>query len=87
MIGGRDGLIIDWCDGSKLARVSEGELCDAVLKWAAAPDRSSNEMMAWWQMTDAQARAYGLQPGSEDFQRNTAPTISNLPEYTAAIPR
>lgn len=45
------------------------------------------EMMAWWQMTEAQAKSYGIQPGTPTYQRNTAPTAPNLAEYGAAIPR
>jgi hypothetical protein len=45
------------------------------------------EMDAWWQITDRQARSYGLLPGTELYRRNTAPPIPNLGEYLKAIPR
>lgn len=45
------------------------------------------EMDAWWQLTDRQARSYGLLPGTELYYRNTAPPVSNLSAYLQAIPR
>jgi hypothetical protein len=43
------------------------------------------ESMAWWRMTDAQARRYGLQPGSSTYDRSTKPTAPNFADYAAAI--
>lgn len=45
------------------------------------------EMCAWWQMSDREARSYGLLPGTELYSRNTASPNTKLGEYQRAIPR
>lgn len=47
MIGGRDGIIIDWCDGGKLARIPIGEFFDKSLCWMKEQGRTAKDVYHW----------------------------------------
>jgi phage recombination protein Bet len=46
-IGGRDALIVDWCDGGTLGRIPLAEFFDASLRWMAAKDRTADQIEHW----------------------------------------
>lgn len=48
LIGGKDALTIDWCNGSPLARIPAGKFCDAILEHAKRPDVTAMELRAFW---------------------------------------
>lgn len=48
LIGGKDALTIDWCNGSPLARIPAGQFCDAILEHAKRSDVTAMELRAFW---------------------------------------
>lgn len=48
LIGGKDALTVDWCDGGKLARVPFAKFPDAVLEYANRKDVSEMELRVFW---------------------------------------
>lgn len=71
LIGGADALIVDWCDGSPLARVPAGAFCDKVLAWSTSPDLTSTELRAWWQRNGMSRAEFKAKHGGEylEFQK------------------
>lgn len=65
LIGGKNALTVDWCDGSKLERVSEGTFCDRVLAWANDNDRCATELRAWFQRNEASRAEFKARHGGE----------------------
>jgi phage recombination protein Bet len=47
MIGGKDALIVDWCDGGSLRRVALGQFFDASLKWAREDAKDAATIEHW----------------------------------------
>jgi len=47
LIGGRDAVIVDWCDGSPLQRIGISKFWDASLAWMNASERSATEIRIW----------------------------------------
>lgn len=47
MIGGKNALTIDWCDGGSLKRVPEGQFFDAVLRWAREEAKDAATIEHW----------------------------------------
>lgn len=48
LIGGKDALTLDWCDGSPLARVPFAKFPDAVLEYANRADVTETELRVFW---------------------------------------
>lgn len=65
LIGGAHALIIDWCDGSKFARIPDGQFCDTALAWARKDDKTSTELMAWWQRNEMSRAEYKARHGAD----------------------
>lgn len=65
LIGGANALTVDWCDGSKLARVPEGKFCDEVLKWTRTDGRCSHELHVWFQRNEAARAEFKARHGGE----------------------
>lgn len=48
LIGGKDAITVDWCDGGPLARVPFSKFPDAVLSYAGKKEVSSGELAVFW---------------------------------------
>ena len=64
LVGGKNALTIDWCDGGKLARVPEGQFSDAVLRWTMQ-DRCATELRIWFQRNEAARAEFKARHGGE----------------------
>lgn len=87
LIGGKNALTVDWCDGSKLARVAEGQFCDAVLEWAQADGRCSTELRVWFQRNEAARAEFKARHGGEylEFMRAYEGRLKALDDAEAKI--
>lgn len=71
LVGGKDALTVMWDHGARLDRVPAGQFCDAVLKWASQPDRTSTELEIWWSANLPARTEYKARHGAEylEFQK------------------
>lgn len=65
LIGGKDALTIDWCNGSPLARIPEGKFCDVMLEHAKRPDVTAMELRAFWHRNLPARGEYKAKHGSD----------------------
>lgn len=68
LIGGVHARLVDWCDGSPLARIADGQYCDTVLKWARSEDKTATELMAWWQRNEMSRAEFKASNGADYFE-------------------
>lgn len=87
LIGGRYALTVDWCDGSKLERVSEGSFCDRVLAWSNDPDRCATELRVWFQRNEASRAEFKARHGGEylEFMKAYEARLKVLDESDARV--
>jgi phage recombination protein Bet len=85
LIGGKNALTVDWCDGAKLVRVPEGQFCDTVLKWARGADRYATELRIWFQRNEAARAEYKARHGGEylEFMKAFEARLKALDETEA----
>lgn len=65
LIGGKDALTVDWCNGSPLARIPAGKFADAVLEHARRQDVTAMEVRAFWHRNLAARGEFKAAHGSD----------------------
>lgn len=80
LIGGKDAVIVDWCDGSPLQRIGIGKFWDASLAWMRAKDRTSTEVRVWCHRNHASRAEAKAKAGSHylDWWREVEKVTNEL---------
>lgn len=65
LVGGKDALTVDWCDGSQLSRVPDGKFAEAFLSFASRKDITAMEARAVWHRNLAARTEFKARHGSD----------------------
>lgn len=87
LMGGKNALTVDWCDGKSLERVPEGKFLERALEWLRKPGRTADEVRHWSHRNLAARGEYKARHGGEylEFQKLYDKLLSQLDAATPHV--